>query len=182
MGTPATIAECEGYEVEAMSDITLDRSIIDHWLEAVRDRNPLYWDDAIADEMCGGIIAPPPIAIALTVNRRWSPRRPEEVWDVHGVEPEGTPWPRQIPMEPHWILKDVTGLRQTVIVGIESEFHAPVRLGDRLKAVSKSCDVSEERTNRLGTGRSWTVEVRYFNQRDELLCVERYRSYNYNRE
>lgn len=179
---PTTIEAWEGFSIEAVSDLVVERGLIDHWLEAVRDANPIYWNDEAAAGITGGIVAPAPMALTFSMSYRWTPRRPAEVWDVHGVEPSGTPTPLRLPMEPHFALKEFTGLKEGIVGGIESEFYEPLRLGDRLTVTTRIVGIGEERTNRLGRGRSWTVEVRYSNQRKELVSIERYRFFSYNRQ
>ncbi|WP_158306009.1 FAS1-like dehydratase domain-containing protein [Azospirillum sp. B510] len=178
---PKTIEGWEGFSIEADSDLVVERGAIDHWLEAVRDANPIYWHDAVASEIAGGIVAPPPMALAFTTSYRWSPKHPAEIWDVHGVEAPETRAPLRLPLEVHFALKEFTGLKEGIAAGIESEFYEPLRLGDRLTVNARILSIGEERTNRLGTGRSWTVEVRYSNQRKQLVSIERYRFFSYNR-
>lgn len=178
---PKTIEAWEGFEIEAPSDLTVERGAIIHWLEAVRDGNPIYWNDEIAAKITGGIIAPPPMALTFAMSYRWTPWNPEAVWDVHGVEPAGTPAPLRMPMEVHFACKDFSGLKEGIVGGIDAEYYEPLRLGDRLKVISRIVNIGAEKTNRLGTGRNWTVEVRYINQRDELVSIERYKFFCYNR-
>jgi acyl dehydratase len=178
---PTKLEDWEGFALEVQSDIVVEQFAIDGWMEAMRDGNPLYWNEEVAKEITGGIIAPGPMTLTFSMSYRWSPKQPEAVWDVHGVEPPGTPSPLRLPMEVHFALKEFTGLKEGIVGGIESEFYEPLRLGDRLKIVSSIRDISDEKTNRLGTGRNWTAEVRFINQRDQLVSIERYFFFSYNR-
>lgn len=179
---PTTLEQWEGYEFEDVSELRVERGYIDHWLEAMRDANPLYWNEEVAKEIADGIVAPPAMLVTWLLAPRWSPRRPDEIWDVHADPAAGGFQPRRVPIEAHYRLKEFLGLKEGIVAGNEMEFYAPVRLGDRLRAISKACEIGEERTNRLGTGRAWTIEVRYLNQRDELVGIERYRFFSYNRK
>jgi hypothetical protein len=179
---PTRLEAWEGFEIERVADATVEQGLIDAWLEAVRDGNPLYWNEAVAREIAGGIIAPTPATLTFASAYRWTPRRPDAVWDVHGVEPAATPVPPRMPMEPHFALKAFTGLKEGIVGGIDAEFHEPMRLGDRLAIASAIIDIGALRSNRLGTGRNWTSVVRYRNQRGQLISIERYRFFCYNRE
>ena len=179
---PKTLEEWKGFEFDNIAELTVERGFIDHWLEATRDANPVYWNDDIADEVSGGIVAPAPMALTFGMSYRWTPKRPDEVWDMHKVEPPEIKTPVRMPAEAHFALKEFTGLKEGIVGGIESEFHAPLHLGDRLRVISRVTEIGEERTNRLGTGRPWTVEIEYRNQRDELVGIDRYKYFCYNRK
>jgi len=179
---PTTLADWEGFQIERVAEVCVEQSLIDAWLEAVRDGNPLYWDEAVAAEITGGIIAPTPATLTFASSYRWSPRRPEEIWDVHGVESAAYKPALRLPMEPHFALKDFTGLREGIVGGIDAEYYEPLHLGDRLTITAGIRDIGELRTNKLGTGRNWVAEVHYRNQRGELVSIERYKFFCYNRE
>jgi hypothetical protein len=176
---PTAIANWEGFQERAESEILVERGFIDHWLEAVHDANPLYWDESAARPQTGSTIAPPAMLLTWIVSRRWSPSRPDEFWDARAPADPRRP-PRRVPIDAHYALKEFLGLKEGIVSGNEMEFYEPVRLGDRLHIVSRIYEIGEERKNRLGTGRPWTVEVSYFNQRDELVGIERYRFFSYN--
>jgi acyl dehydratase len=178
---PKTLEEWDGFEIKQVSKIKVDQNLIDIWLEAMRDGNPLYWNEAIAKEICGGIIAPPTSTLTFAASYRWTPERPDEMWDMHGVE-VGFKKSLRLPMEPHFALKDFTGLKEGIVGGIDAEYYEPMRLGDNLTMYARVRDISDLRTNKLGTGRNWIAEAEYRNQRDELVSIERYKFYCYNRE
>jgi hypothetical protein len=179
---PEKLEDWIGFRFVNEAELSLERGTINHWLEAVRDANPLYWNDEVADDISGGIVAPAPMASALGTSYRWSPKRPEQVWDMHGVEPDAPPVRPRLPAEAHYAFKDFTGLKEGIVGGIESEYYTPMHLGDRLTVTSYVSECGELRTNRLGTGRSWTVIVEYHNQKGELVSVDRFRMFGYNRE
>jgi len=180
---PSTIEGWLAFELEDFSEVVVEWGFIDHWLEAMQDGNPLYWDEATAQEIAGGIVAPPNMILTWLQAWRWSPRRPHVVWDPHfDDDDDDTAEKPRRSFELHFELKDFFGLREGIVGGYESEFHEPVRLGDRLRSVERVTEISDERTNRLGTGRSWIIEVRYLNQHDQLNGISRYRMYSYNRE
>ena len=178
---PTKLEDWEGFKIEAVSEVVVNQYLIDAWLEAMRDGNPLCWDEEVAKEITGGIVAPTAATLPFVSSFRWSPRRPDEVWDMHGLES----YPKRalrMPMETHFALKDFTGLKEGIVGGIEAEYYEPLRLGDRLKIESKIVGIGEERTNKLGTGRNWVNEVRYSKLDGTLVSIERYKFYCYNRD
>ena len=56
-----------------------------------------------------------------------------------------------------------------------------MRPGDRVRTVQRIRSISEETTKRLGTGRFWTIDVTYYNQRDEIAGIESYDMFGYRR-
>jgi uncharacterized protein len=176
---PTALEDWEGFELRSQSHIQVERGLIDHWLEAVQDANPLYWDQSKAQRLAGAIVAPPTMLSTWMLARRWLPERPLEFWDAHSANPSAGA--NRVPIEPHFALKEFLKLKEGIVSGNEQEFHEPVRLGDQLQAITKMTEIGPERTNRLGTGRPWTVQVSYFNQGDQLVAIERYRFFSYNR-
>lgn len=181
MNYPSKLEDWEGFEIKLVSDVVVNQYLIDAWLEAMRDGNPIYWDEEVAKEIAGGIVAPTPATLTFAASFRWTPRRPDEIWDVHGIETREKKPAIRVPMETHFALKDFTGLKEGIVGSIDAEYYEPMRLGDRLSIASKIVGIGELRTNKLGTGRNWTNEVRYTNQKGQLVSIERYKFYCYNR-
>jgi acyl dehydratase len=156
-----------GAQVEhGAGDIACERGYVLHWLEATENANPLFWDAGVADELAGGELAPPSM---LSV---WS--RPL-VWQPDRGEPD-----RLLVL--HHAMKEAFGLPHGIVASTESVFVAIVRPGDRLSRTETVRDVGEVRTTRLGTGRSWTIDVTYRNQRDEIVGIDAYEMFSYARE
>lgn len=151
--------------IEQEAEVAVEPGLIQHWCEAMEDGNPLYHDAAQAGAMAGGLVAPPAMLPAWLYPLRW--------------KPGGASLLR--PTELHFRLKDALNLPQGIATGNEIEFHQPVRPGDRLRAVQRIAAVGEEETNRLGTGRRWTIEIEYTNQRGELVGREIFRLFGYRR-
>jgi acyl dehydratase len=61
-------------------------------------------------------------------------------------------------------------------------FHEPVRPGDVLHTRQILRSVSEPKTTKLGAGRFWVIDVEYLNQHDELVGVESYTGFGYQRK
>lgn len=147
------------------ADVVVERGHVLHWLEATENANPLFWDDAVAQEIAGGAVAPP------TMLSVWM--RPL-VWRPGGEDVRR-------PLELHFRLKEAFGLPEGIVTGNEIVFHAPVRLGDRICTRQTIREIGEERSGRLGTGRDWVVDVTYANQRGDVIGVETYFMFSYRR-
>lgn len=162
----AAVQDWVGRELNAgPGDIAAERGYVIHWCEAVEDANPLYWDEATAEGLTGGWIAPPSMLSVWMRPLMFNPHATEQVR----------------PLELHFQLKDAFALPEGIVTGNEIEFGEPVRMGDVITTVQRVRDISDERTNRLGTGRAWTIDVIYTNQRDEVVGIETYRMFSYNR-
>jgi hypothetical protein len=178
---PTKLEDWDGFEINLVSDVVVNQYLIDAWMEAMRDGNPIYWNEEVAKEVAGGIVAPTPATLTFAAGFRWTPRRPDEIWDVHNLETEGKKQAIRLPLETHFALKDFSGLKEGIVGGIEAEYYEPMRLGDRLSICTKVVGIGELRTNKLGTGRNWTNEVRYSKQDGTLVSIERYKFFCYNR-
>lgn len=178
---PTHLQDWIGFTITEESDYTVESGLILNWLDAMRDGNPIYWNEKVAHEVSDGIVAPPPMTLPFSMSPRWSPKRPGEIWDMHETETDYETAIR-MPMEAHFALKEFTGLREGIVAAIESEFYEPLRLGDRLTVASAISGIGEERKNRLGIGRNWIVEVTFSNQRGDLVSIEKYHFFCYNRD
>jgi acyl dehydratase len=146
-------------------DIECERGHILHWCEATENANPLFWDEAAAREITKGWIAPSTMLSVWMRPLIWKPG------DEAGIRP----------LELHFQLKDAFDLPEGIVTGNEIEFGIPVRPGDRIATSQTVREIGEVRTNRLGTGRSWTIDVTYTNQRGEVAGVETYQMFSYQR-
>jgi len=63
----------------------------------------------------------------------------------------------------------------------ELVFYEPVRPGDRVTNYQILRSVSDVKTTRVGTGRFWTIEVHYENQKGDLLVKETITGFGYRR-
>lgn len=147
-------------------DVVCDASLIRHWCEATENANALYWDDALAWEVTDGPVAPPSM-LSVWMRPLW--------WKPGATEPRR-------PLELHFTLKDAFGLPEGIVTGNEISFGVPVRPGDRIRTAERVREIGDVRTSRLGTGRDWTIDVTYANQRGEVVGVEAYRMFCYVRE
>jgi acyl dehydratase len=105
---------------------------IQHFASMVRDANPAYWDSAFAQQVWGGIVAPPALLVGLLMPPPWIPT---------GERPTASIAVR-VP------------LPGTAIINASNdvEYLTPVLEGDRLSVVEEVVSVSPEKTTRLGVG------------------------------
>jgi acyl dehydratase len=133
---------------------------------SVRNGNPLFWDDAVADELTGGPVLPP------TTLSLWS--RPH-AWDpVLGSGP--------VPLQTHFDLKERLGLPDALISASALTLLDPVRPGDVMTTGETLRSVSAEKVTAFGPGRFWVIDVDYANQRDEVVGVETLTGFGYRRD
>ncbi len=152
-------------QYEEVGEFPVERGYIWTTCASVENGNPLFWDDAVAEELTGGPIAPPTMLSVWFRPHYWAPGRSE---------------PR-LPLKVHFDLKEKLGLPEAVMTDNTIVFHEPVRPGDVLRTRQVLRSVSEEKTTRLGTGRFWVIDVEYTNQRGELVGVETYTGFGYRR-
>ena len=137
------------------------------WTSAasVENANPIFWDDAVAEEITQGPVAPLSLLSAWFRPHHWAPGRTVE----------------KLPLQIHFDLKARFELPEAIMTENVTTFHEPIRPGDRITSAQRLVSVSEEQTRRLGTGRFWVIDVEYRNQRDELCGVERWTGFGYRR-
>ena len=163
---PADVAELIGrpmYPETARFEV--ERSYTYNTCAATENGNPIFWDDDVAAEICGGPIAAP------TTLSLWM--RP------HYWEPGATG--EQLALQVHFDLKERFGLPEAVMTDNTLIFHEPVRPGDRISHRQVLKSVSEPKTTKVGTGRFWVIDIEYHNQRGDLVGIESYTGFGYTR-
>ena len=162
-------------EIEALIDVPqydevgefpVERGYIWSTCASVENGNPLFWDDAVAEELTGGVIAMPSMISNWFRPHFWSPGRE--------VQP--------MPLQVHFDLKEKLGLPEAVMSDNTVTYYEPVRVGDVLRTCQKLRSVSAEKQTKLGTGRFWVIDVEYRNQRGELVGIESWTGFGYRRE
>ena len=122
----------------------VERGKIREFAHAIKDEDPLYFDESHAAREAGGIM--PPVTFLQTLAH----------WD------DGRGRPR-VPFD----LKRVLHGEQ------EYEFLKPIHAGDTLTAVSRIVDVYDKPGRRGGTMTFAVAETEYKNQRGELVARAR---------
>ncbi len=143
----------------------VERSYAYNTLAATQNANPLYWDDAVAEELTGGTTMPPTTLSLWMRPHFWEP----------GAEGE------QLALKVHFDLKELFGLPEAVMTDNTMIFHQPVRPGDVISNSQVLQSVSGPKTTKLGSGRFWVIDVEFRNQRDEVVGVESYTGFGYRR-
>lgn len=142
-----------GREASYTSPEELGRASIRYFALALNDPNPLYKDEAFArGTRHGGIIAHPTFVCETL---QYMDRQPDELGYI------GHAWPLPVP----------PGTR-LIRGGNDYEFHQAVRPDDLITATWRIADIYE-RTTRTGEMLFIISEVRYTNQRGELLATNR---------
>lgn len=141
----------------------VERGYIFTSCSSVQNRNPIFWDEKVAEEITGGLIAPPSMISVWFRPHYWSPGLSEEA----------------LALQLHFDLKAILGLPEAVMSDNTITFYEPVRVGDRLKTTQILRSVSEPKTTKLGTGRFWVLEVEVENQDGKLCAIESYTGFGY---
>ena len=148
------------------ADFDVERSYTYNTCAATQNGNPIYWDDATAEEITGGPIAPP-TTLSLWMRPHW--------WQP-GASGE------QVALQVHFDLKVAFGLPEAVMTDNTLILHDPVRPGDRISNQQVLKSVSGPKTTKLGTGRFWVIDVEYHDQHGDLVGIESYTGFGYRRD
>lgn len=140
------------------------KQMIRHWVEVMEDANPLYSDEAYANESeYGGIIAPPMQVQVYTM---------EPIWPKADRDPS--------PMESFVKRLEEEGYTSIVATGQGQEYFEPMRLGDEISYTISVDQVSDEKQTSRGPGYFVTFLWTYYNQRNELVCKQTFTILAYN--
>jgi acyl dehydratase len=123
----------------------IERGKIREFARAIKDDDPLYFDDAYAAREAGAIM--PPITFLQTMTH----------WD----DGRGRPRP---PID----------LKRALHGEQEFEFFKPIVVGDVLTAVSRVADIYEKAGRRGGTMTFVVTETEFTNQRGEKVARARH--------
>jgi len=151
---------------EEVGEFDVERGYIFTSLASVQNGNPLYWDEKVANDLAGGIVAPPSMISVWFRPHYWAPGRTQQAQ----------------PLQVHFDLKEKLGLPEAVMTDNTIVFREPVRVGDRLRTHQVLRSVSDEKTTKLGTGRFWVIDVEYENQHGESVGTESYTGFGYRRK
>lgn len=127
---------------------------------AVENRNPAYWDDQ-ALGWCPATMLP-----------AWG--RPE-LWEPAQHVPIKA-------LQAHFDLKDMLGFPASMAVSYTMSHFLPVRIGDRLRTQQVLQNVSGIKTTKVGRGRFWTIEMQYLDDASELVGVETYEFFGFEKD
>jgi uncharacterized protein len=148
---------------EQFATFPVERSYAYNTLAATGNGNPLFWDDAIADRLTGGVVMPPTTLSLWMRPHYWEPGAAGE----------------QVALKVHFDLKEIFGLPEAVMTDNTIIFHEPVRPGDVISNRQVLTSVSGEKTTKLGRGRFWVIDVEFRNQDGALVGIESYTGFGY---
>jgi acyl dehydratase len=123
----------------------VERGKIREFARAIKEDDPLYFDEAYATREAGGIM--PPVTFLQTVTH----------WD----DGQGRP---RVPID----------LRRALHGEQEFEFLKPIHAGDVLTAVGRITDMYEKAGRRGGTMTFIVTEMEFTNQRGEVVARARH--------
>jgi uncharacterized protein len=151
---------------EEQSEFDVERGYVFTTCASVENGNPLFWDEATADELTGGWIAPPTMISVWFRPHFWAPGRTKTAQ----------------PLQVHFDLKEKLALPEAVMTDNTITFGEPVRMGDRLRTWQVLRSVSPPKRTKLGLGRFWIIDVEYVNQRGDSVGTETYTGFGYRRD
>ena len=156
----ATVAEARAHVGTPAVGVRVGRdavnlAMINHWCDAIGDRNPAYAEASASATRHGGVIAPPALLGSWTMDAEA---------DVAGG-------PRD------QVLRRLEQLGYTAVVATnyEQEYLRQLRPGDRLSEAISIETLSDRKETGLGTGYFVTVRHDYSDQSGELVGVARMR-------
>ncbi|MEY8014091.1 bifunctional MaoC family dehydratase N-terminal/OB-fold nucleic acid binding domain-containing protein [Mycobacterium servetii] len=113
----------------------VNQPMVNNWVEAIGDRNPIYVDEAAARAVGHpGIVAPPAMI---------------QVWTMFGL---GGARPKDDPLGPIMQLFDDAGYIGVVATNCEQTYHRYLRPGERVAITSEMGDVVGPKQTALGEG------------------------------
>jgi uncharacterized protein len=121
----------------------VNQPMINNWVEAIGDANPVYTDAGFAAaSVHGGLVAPPAMA---------------QVWTMGGLHP-AVPERLDDPLQLMIQVLDEAGFTSIVATNCEQEYHRYLRHGDRVSVQTVLQDVTGPKRTALGEG--WFVTTR----------------------
>lgn len=130
--------------------VEVNTGMIRHFAALVHDANASYWDDDYAAHQWGSVVAPPAMLMTWVMPVEW--------------EPGGA-----VPVPLLTARVPLPG-RTFVNASNETEYFAPIRVGDRLNVVEELADVSDEKVTAVGKGHFVTTVSRFCRQDGQLVA------------
>ena len=134
------------------SPIMIQKGLWQNFCSSIEDGNKIYWDERVAECHTEDLIAHPAMLPSWVHDFEWHPQRKK-------VQP----------MELHFHLKNILNLPLGIVTEVDIEYYLPIKDGDAISANQTLLSVSELVKTKLGEGRYWVVEVKYFNQLEILV-------------
>jgi len=134
------------------SPIMIQKGLWQNFCSSIEDGNKIYWDERVAECHTEDLIAHPAMLPSWVHDFEWHPQRKK-------VQP----------MELHFHLKNILNLPLGIVTEVDIEYYLPIKDGDAIIANQTLLSVSELVKTKLGEGRYWVIEVKYFNQLEILV-------------
>jgi len=134
------------------SPIMIQKGLWQNFCSSIEDGNKIYWDERVAECHTEDLIAHPAMLPSWVHDFEWHPQRKK-------VQP----------MELHFHLKNILNLPLGIVTEVDIEYYLPIKDGDEISANQTLLSVSELVKTKLGEGRYWVIEVKYFNQLEILV-------------
>ena len=130
----------------------IQKGLWQNFCSSIEDGNKIYWDERVAECHTEDLIAHPAMLPSWVHDFEWHPQRKK-------VQP----------MELHFHLKNILNLPLGIVTEVDIEYYLPIKDGDAISANQTLLSVSELVKTKLGEGRYWVIEVKYFNQLEILV-------------
>lgn len=124
----------------------IEHGKIREFARAIKDDNPIYFDEAYAEREAGGVMPPPTFTMTEAF---WGPDIGQLVAGLR------------------------FDLRRVLHGGQEFEYVGPVHAGDVLTAIAKIASVYKKPGKRGGEMTFAVLETEFKNQRDEIVLIAR---------
>ena len=134
------------------SPIMIQKGLWQNFCSSIEDGNKIYWDERVAECHTEDLIAHPAMLPSWVHDFEWHPQRKK-------VQP----------IELHFHLKNILNLPLGIVTEVDIEYYLPIKAGDAISANQTLLSVSELVKTKLGEGRYWVIEVKYFNQLEILV-------------
>ena len=134
------------------SPIMIQKGLWQNFCSSIEDGNKIYWDERVAECHTEDLIAHPAMLPSWVHDFEWHPQRKK-------VQP----------MELHFHLKNILNLPLGIVTEVDIDYYVPIKNGDAISANQTLLSVSELVKTKLGEGRYWVIEVKYFNQLEILV-------------
>lgn len=147
----------------------VNEPMIDHWVEAMGDHNPVYVDDEAA-RAAGfpGVIAPPTMLQAWIMRGLRASLLSDAARDAGRVSADS-------PSDQVMALLDQAGFTSVVATNCDQHYERPLVPGDHLQVTSTIDAISGEKKTGLGIGRFITNRLEYRDQDGELVATMLFR-------
>lgn len=161
----------------AVARYAVNRPMVDRWVDALQDRNPVYVDDAAAIATGrSGMIAPPTMVQAWTMPALSVLAR--GMRDVPGYAPY---WPPEddpadeAPRHPGsgaYALLNRHGFTANAATDCRQEYHRELRDGDRITCTTTLDGISARKRTAMGEGHFVTTRMEYADQDGEPVATQ----------